>query len=48
MPRPKLIAIDIDGTLVNSKVELDQSVADTIFRARDAGAMVTLATGRMV
>jgi len=48
MPRPKLIAIDIDGTLVNSKVELEQSVADTIFRARDAGALVTLATGRMV
>jgi Cof subfamily protein (haloacid dehalogenase superfamily) len=48
MPRPKLIAIDIDGTLVNSKVELDQSVVDTIFRARDEGALITLATGRMV
>lgn len=48
MPRPKLIAIDIDGTLVNSKVELDNSVVETIFRAREDGAMITLATGRMV
>ncbi len=48
MPRPKLIAIDIDGTLVNSEVRLESSVIDAIFRARRDGALVTLATGRMV
>ncbi|RKZ31378.1 hypothetical protein DRQ36_02250 [bacterium] len=48
MARPKLIVIDIDGTLIDSKTKLSPKVIDTIHRVTDDGALVTLATGRMV
>jgi len=48
MSRPKLIAIDIDGTLVDSQVKLDPEVKNAVLRAKEDGALVTLATGRMV
>ena len=47
MTRPiRLIAIDIDGTLLNSKVELSQENRDALRRAHQAGIEVMLGTGR--
>ena len=47
MQRPiRLIAIDIDGTLLNSKVELSQENRDALRRAHEAGIEIVLGTGR--
>ncbi len=47
MTRPiRLIAIDIDGTLLNSKVELSQENRDALRRAHEAGIEIMLGTGR--
>ena len=47
MKRPiRLIAIDIDGTLLNSKVELAQENRDALRRAHQAGIEIILGTGR--
>ena len=47
MKRPiRLIAIDIDGTLLNSKVELSQTNRDALRRAHEAGIEIMLGTGR--
>ncbi len=47
MKRPiRLIAIDIDGTLLNSKVELSQENRDALRRAHQAGIEIMLGTGR--
>jgi len=43
----RLIALDLDGTLLNSKLELTGRVREAVRRARRAGARVTIATGRM-
>ncbi len=42
----KLLAIDIDGTLVNSRDELTDPTRRALCRAVDAGIRVVLATGR--
>lgn len=42
----KLIAIDIDGTLLNPRKEITPGVRDAIVAARDRGVHVVLATGR--
>ena len=42
----RLLAIDIDGTLVNSHDELTPATRDALVRARQAGIQVVLATGR--
>jgi Cof subfamily protein (haloacid dehalogenase superfamily) len=42
----RLIAIDIDGTLLNSKVELAQENRDALRRAHQAGIEIVLGTGR--
>lgn len=42
----KLIAIDIDGTLLNEKNELAQATIEAVQAARDAGIKVVLCTGR--
>lgn len=42
----KLIAIDIDGTLVNDQKQLTQHTIDTITKARQKGIKVVLCTGR--
>lgn len=42
----KLIAIDIDGTLVNSNKELTETVRKTIKRAKSQNIKVVIATGR--
>ena len=43
----KLIAVDIDGTLVNSKKELTNRTKDVIRRACDKGIVVIPCTGRV-
>ncbi|KXT78570.1 sugar-phosphatase [Streptococcus sp. DD13] len=42
----KLIAIDIDGTLLNSQKEITPAVFEAIQEAKKAGVKVVLATGR--
>jgi Cof subfamily protein (haloacid dehalogenase superfamily) len=46
MARYRLLAIDIDGTLVNSRNELTNATRDAILRAKRAGIEIVLATGR--
>ena len=47
MTRPiRLIAIDLDGTLLNSKVELPHENRDALQRAHAAGIEIVLGTGR--
>ena len=47
MTRPiRLIAIDLDGTLLNSKVELSDENRGSLRRANDAGIEIVLGTGR--
>lgn len=46
MPRFRLFAVDIDGTLVNSRDALTDRTREAIARALDAGVHVVLATGR--
>lgn len=46
MPRFRLLALDIDGTLVNSRDELTPAVRDALRRATAAGIQIVLATGR--
>jgi 5-amino-6-(5-phospho-D-ribitylamino)uracil phosphatase len=46
MPRYRLLAIDIDGTLVNSQNELTEATRAAVLRAKQAGVHVVLATGR--
>lgn len=43
----KLVAIDMDGTTLNSDVKLDKQTRDTIIRAIDAGVDVVPCTGRV-
>ncbi len=44
--RIRLLALDIDGTLVNSRDELTPATIAAIRRAADAGLHIVLATGR--
>ncbi|MEX0977592.1 MAG: HAD-IIB family hydrolase, partial [Pirellulales bacterium] len=46
MPRYRLLAIDIDGTLVNSDNELTEPTRTALLRAKQAGVEIVLATGR--
>jgi len=46
MPRYRLLAIDIDGTLVNSREELAPGTRAALARAGRAGIHLVLATGR--
>lgn len=43
----KLLALDLDHTLLNDKREIDIRDAEAIRAARDKGVAVTIATGRM-
>ena len=43
---PKLVALDIDGTIVDERGELPDAVAQAVRRVLDAGVPVVLATGR--
>jgi len=42
----RLIAIDIDGTLLDSKAQVSQANLDALGRAHEAGAEIVLVTGR--
>lgn len=42
----KLLALDLDGTLLNSHGEITAQNIEAIRRAEDAGVLVTIATGR--
>jgi Cof subfamily protein (haloacid dehalogenase superfamily) len=42
----RLIAIDLDGTLLNSKVELSAENREALRRAHEAGVEIVLGTGR--
>ena len=46
MPHYRLLAIDIDGTLLNSHDELTEATQAALIRISNAGAHVVLATGR--
>lgn len=48
MSKYKLIAFDMDGTLLNSKKEISQKTLEAIDKAFDAGKEVILSTGRCV
>ncbi len=42
----KLVAIDIDGTLVNNNREITPQVFEAIQEAKAAGVKIVIATGR--
>ena len=42
-----MVALDIDGTIMNSRFEISERVQNTIKKALKAGIYVVLATGRM-
>lgn len=42
----KLLAIDIDGTLLNPQRHISQRTREAVFAAQEAGVVVTLATAR--
>jgi 5-amino-6-(5-phospho-D-ribitylamino)uracil phosphatase len=44
--RPKLVALDIDGTLIEPGMRMLPAVVDAVGRAASCGAFVVLATGR--
>jgi HAD superfamily hydrolase (TIGR01484 family) len=44
--RPALVALDIDGTLVDALEHVTPAVRDAVLRARDAGIHIVLSTGR--
>lgn len=46
MSRYKLIAFDMDGTLLNSQKKIDSETLEAIKRADEAGKIVALSTGR--
>jgi Cof subfamily protein (haloacid dehalogenase superfamily) len=46
MPKYRLLAIDVDGTLVNSRHELTDATRAAVLRAKRAGVEIVLATGR--
>lgn len=43
----KLVALDIDGTIMNSQFHISDAVKKSIKRVMDSGVYVVLATGRM-
>ncbi|WP_313407029.1 HAD family hydrolase [Aeromicrobium sp.] len=46
--RPKLVALDVDGTIVNHLNELSPSVKEAVLAIRAQGIPVVIATGRAV
>jgi Cof subfamily protein (haloacid dehalogenase superfamily) len=47
MNRIRLVALDLDGTLISTKLQISQNVKTAIARARSAGVAFTMITGRM-
>ena len=48
MSKYKVIAFDMDGTLLNSRKQISEHTLEAINRAFDAGKEVILSTGRCV
>ena len=48
MSQYKMIALDIDGTLLNSRKEVTEACADAVRKAAEAGKTVVFCTGRAV
>ncbi len=46
--RPKLVALDVDGTIVNYRNELSPAVKEAVLGLRESGTAVVIATGRAV
>lgn len=46
--RPRLVALDVDGTLVDGDNVMTQAVRETVHAIRDAGIETVIATGRGV
>lgn len=46
--RPKLLALDVDGTLVGFDNKMTARVKDAVWAAHDAGIHIVIATGRAV
>lgn len=46
MKKIDLIAIDIDGTLVNSKKEITPAVKKAVLNAKKQGKQIVICTGR--
>ncbi|WP_313757537.1 Cof-type HAD-IIB family hydrolase [Tissierella sp.] len=44
----KLVAIDMDGTLLNSKNQVSEKTKETIVKAKGKGAYIVLSTGRVL
>ncbi len=44
----KLIALDLDGTLLNNKSIISNENADAIRYAQNKGVEVTISTGRLI
>ena len=42
----KLIAVDVDGTLLNSKNEISPKTKESLIRAGEAGHKVAIVSGR--
>ena len=42
-----LVAVDIDGTLLNSSHQLTENTRKTVIEAVKQGILITLSTGRM-
>jgi predicted mannosyl-3-phosphoglycerate phosphatase (HAD superfamily) len=45
--RPKVVAVDIDGTLTDGKKQLDTGAVEALRRLEAAGIPVVLATGNV-
>ena len=45
-PQVRLLVLDVDGTVTNSRHEISQATCDAVARIRAAGIRVVLATGR--
>ena len=43
----ELIAVDLDGTLLNNQSEISSRNAEALHRAEQLGARVVISTGRM-
>ena len=44
----KLLVLDLDGTLTNSKKEIPEQNLNTLLRAQEKGLRIVLASGRPV
>jgi Cof subfamily protein (haloacid dehalogenase superfamily) len=45
---PKLVALDVDGTIVNGANELSDAVRDAVVAIRDSGVPTVISTGRAI